>query len=163
MDSPALLCRAPAGWLCYLQQPSSDPKGPGAGDIGTFPLLSRSPSSRRQGLWSAALRATRGFLHCLKTLANSCLLCAQPGCGQQRGSLRPSTLGNLRVFPAETFFLPSGLRGGRTGVGRQGWAWVLWNRLFRLPSPSQDPSKKDSHAQNERPDRLDGQMDRRAG
>ena len=62
------------------------------------PLSSRSPSSRWQDLWSAAPRATRGLLHCLETSANSCLLGAQPGWGQQGGSLGLSTVRKFEAF-----------------------------------------------------------------
>ena len=47
---------------------------------GALPLGGRT-------LAPAAFRATRGLLHCLKTLTNSCLLGAQPGWGQRGGSL----------------------------------------------------------------------------
>lgn len=88
----------------------------GSEDRTVYPLRisRRSPSSGWQDLWAIALRATRGRLHCYKTLTDSCLLSTQPGWSPWGGSRWRSTLKELESFLLKHLCPPLD---GELGVG----------------------------------------------
>lgn len=78
----------PWEWAALLHSLWPRSWGPGLWGQDRISPFHREPFLYVAGLLApAAFRATRGLLHCLKTLTNSCLLGAQPGWGQQGRSL----------------------------------------------------------------------------